>query len=105
MQANSRAADTNEGVFLTSEAEFDKQIANLLVHVRKGCLSDDVDVPVVIRAANGKTRKIRGTSQLEQLHSRYVELKAGTQMGPEVAHALLQQFSLENNVSFELVFD
>ena len=73
------------------------------MHVRKGCLSDEPDVPVSIRGPNGKFRTIRSTSQLEQLHSRYGQLESGTQVGPQVGHAVLQQFAHENNVSLSCV--
>lgn len=104
VQASARAKNSSDGAFFTSEAESARVHANVLVHVRKGCLSDEPDLPVAIRSPTGSLRSIRSTSQVELLHRRYEELKCGTQMGPEVGHSLLQQFSQENNVCASSLF-
>jgi len=69
----------------------------MLGHVRKGCLTDPPG-DVGYTGADGKSYKIRGTSQLEAVHRLLHHLFQSSRVGPAAAHAVTMDFLYKHSV-------
>ena len=79
-----------------------KEVKNLRVHIAKGWLSDPVDVPMYahdVKTLHGldRTRSLRGTNRVENLHTPLRSMLGGKNTGVRLAHSTLLVYNCRRN--------
>ena len=79
-----------------------KEVNNLRVHIAKGCLSDPIDAAMYAhdgKTLHGldKTRSLRSTNRVENLHTPLRSLLGGKNTGVRLAHSTLLVYNYRRN--------